>query len=248
LTEDPMKKTHAAIIGGGSALRKYQDVMVGKRSFIALLYYEWCVLLGPVPGAVGMILRKLFWPKLFGNCGHGCMFGPGIVLRHPGRIHLGSSVIIGERCVLDGRNDQVDCAIEIGDEVMLSNDVMLSCKMGRISVGDRVGVNSHAIIQSTNDCPVDIGADCIIGQRCLLIGGGSYRIDRLDIPIREQGIRPDGGVRLAANVWLGGNVTVLGGAEMESGSVAGAGAVVTGQIEKNGICLGVPAKVVRKRP
>lgn len=242
-----MKKTHAAVTGSGSALKKYQDVMVGRRSLAALFYYEFCVFLGPVPGAVGMILRKIFWPRLFGSCGKGCMFGPGVVLRHPGRIHLGNSVVIGERCVLDGRNEQLERAIEIGDGVMFSNDAMLSCKAGRISLGDRIGVNSHVIIQSTNDCPVEIGDDCILGQRCLIIAGGSYHIDRLDIPIREQGIRPDGGVRLAANVWLGGNVTVLGGASMESGSVAGAGAVVTGSIEANAVCAGVPARVIRKR-
>lgn len=242
-----MKKTHAAVTGAGSALSKYLEVMVGKRSLAALLFYEWCVWLGPVPGGLGMILRKLFWPKLFGSCGKGCMFGAGIVLRHPGRIHLGKGVVVGERCVLDGRNDRLDKAITVGDDVMLANDVMLSCKLGQITLGNRTGINSQVIIQSTNGCPVDIGDDCIVGLRSLIIGGGSYHLDRLDIPIREQGIRPDGGVRLAANVWLGGNVTVLGGASMESGSVAGAGAVVTGAIGPNSVCLGVPARVVRLR-
>ena len=124
---------------------------------------------------------------------------------------------------------------------------MLSCKNGTIAIGADTGVNAQTIIQSTNGCPVSIGRDCIIGQRCLIIAGGSYNMERLDVPIREQGIRPDGGIVLEDNVWLGGNVTVLGGVTMASGSVAGAGAVVSRDTPADSINLGVPANVVRMR-
>jgi galactoside O-acetyltransferase len=83
-----MEETHAAVTGSGSALQKYQEVIVGSRSLRALLFFEFCAWLGPVPGAVGMLLRKVFWPRLFASCGRGCMFGAGIILRHPRRIHL----------------------------------------------------------------------------------------------------------------------------------------------------------------
>lgn len=221
--------------------------MVGSRSVFALFYYELCMLLGPVPGAPGMVLRKIFWPRMFGSCGKGCMFGAGIVVRHPGRIHLGRSVVISEGCILDGRHGTAERSIQLGDNVILSNNVMLSCKNGTIAIGRDTGINAQAIIQSTNDCPVNIGRDCIIGQRCLVIGGGSYNIDRLDIPIRKQGIRDDGGIVLKDNVWLGGNVTVLGGVTMDSGSVAAAGAVLTKSVAANSVNMGVPARTVRNR-
>ena len=242
-----MKKTHAAITAEGSALKKYQKVMVGSRSVPALLYYELCMLLAPVPGALGMVLRKVFWPGMFGSCGKGCMFAAGIVVRHPGRIHLGRSVVISEGCILDGRHGTAGRSIRLGDNVILSNNVMLSCKNGTITIGNDTGINAQAIIQSTNDCPVSIGRDCIIGQRCLVIGGGSYHMDRLDIPIRKQGIRDDGGIVLADNVWLGGNVTVLGGVTMDSGSVAAAGAVLAKSVPANSVNMGVPARTVRNR-
>lgn len=242
-----MEKTHRAVTGGGSPLARYQDVMVGNRSLLSFLYFEWCLLLGPVPGALGMVLRKIFWPGLFGSCGKGCMFAAGIVLRQPAKIRLGRSVIISEGCVLDGRHGSETISITLGDNVILSNNVMLSCKNGTIRIGDNVGLNAQTIVQSTNDCPVDIGADCVIGQRCFIVGGGSYNTDRLDIPIREQGIKADGGVHLAADVWLGGNVTVLGGVRMGRGSVAGAGAVLTRPVDDYTVSLGVPAKVVQTR-
>ena len=243
-----MEKTHQSVTGRGSPLARYQDVMIGERALWAFVYYEWCMLFGPVPGALGMVLRKIFWPGLFACCGKGCMFAAGIVLRQPGKIQLGRSVVISEGCVLDGRHGSSrTVTINLGDNVILSNNVMLSCKNGTISIGANSGVNAQTIIQSTNDCPVTIGEDCIIGQRCFIIGGGSYHIDRLDIPIRVQGIRDDGGVRLDNDVWLGGNVSVLGGVRMGRGSIAGTGAVLTRSVAEYTVSLGVPARVVKTR-
>uniref|UniRef100_UPI004056B902 acyltransferase n=1 Tax=Candidatus Electronema sp. TaxID=2698783 RepID=UPI004056B902 len=242
-----MQKTHQAVSGTGSPLAKYQDVMVGSRSLLTFLHYEWCTMLGPLPGAAGMLLRQMFWPRLFAGCGKGCLFAPGITLRHPGRISLGNSVVISENCVLDARHGSAAVSITLGDNVMLSNNVMLSCKNGTIEIGENCGLNAQAIVQSTNDCPVFIGPDCVIGQSCLIIGGGSYNIGCLDMPIRRQGIRNDGGVRLEGDVWLGGNVTVLGGVTMGRGSVAGAGAVLTKSVAPYTVSLGVPARVVKTR-
>jgi acetyltransferase-like isoleucine patch superfamily enzyme len=242
-----MEKTQIEIAGRGSSLGKYQKVIIGSSSVIRLIYYEWCMLLGILPGALGMVLRKTFWPYMFGACGKGVMFGNNIVLRHPSRIHLGNDVVISEQCILDGRSENKMETIVLGDDVILSNQVMISSKEGSIRVGRKTGVNAQTIIQSTNDCPVVIKENCIIGQRCFIVGGGSYNIDRLDIPIREQGIRMDGGVLLEEDVWLGANVSVLGGVTLGRGSVVAAGAVVTRSAGERSICMGVPAKVVRIR-
>ncbi len=184
---------------------------------------------------------------MFGACGENVVFGSNSIIRHPSRIHLGNNVVISEQCVLDGRSDFKEETIFLDDDVILSSQVMLSCKEGSIHIGKKTGVNAQTIIQSTNDCAVVIREDCIIGQRCLVIGGGSYNIDRLDIPIREQGIKKEGGVTLEADVWLGGNVTVLGGVVLGRGSVVAAGAVVTHSLPERSVSMGLPAKVVRSR-
>lgn len=241
-----MERTHDAITGSGSPLRKYQAVIVGSTSLLDLLYFEWCMLTGALPGALGMVLRKIFWPRMFASCGRGVMFGANIVVRNPSRICLGNNVVISEQCILDGRGEAKE-TIGLGNDVILSNQVMLSCKNGTIVIGDSTGVNAQTIIQSTSNCPVTIGRDCIIGQQCFIVGGGSYNIDRLDVPIRSQGIREDGGVVFSDDVWLGGNVTVLGGVTLGRGSVSAAGAVVTRSIPEYAVCMGVPARVVKTR-
>ena len=240
-------KTHASIVGGRGPLGRYREVIVGSHSLRYLLYFEWCAWLAWIPGALGLLLRKIFWRRLFARCGRGVMFGAGVVLRHPGRIHLGDNVVISDGCILDGRSSERADAIVIGDNVMLSNDVMLSCKNGHIFLGDQVGVNARTIIQSTSNCSVAIGRDSIIGQSCLIIGGGSYDIRSVDALIREQPIRPDGGVIFEENVWLGGKVTVLGGVTVGQGSVLAAGSTATRPIPAFSIAMGTPARVTKSR-
>ena len=241
------KKSHAAVTGGGSPLQKYQDVIVGRRSIPGMLYFEWCMFLGALPGALGLILRKLFWPRMFGSCGKGVHFGQNIIVRHPKRIHLGNNVVISEICILDARSDEDDKVLVLGDDVITSNNVMLTCKNGTVNIGARTGIGAQTIIQSTNHCPVEIGEDVMIGPRCYLVGGASYNVDRIDIPMREQGIKPDSGVWVEDDVWLAANVTVIGGTRIGKGSIAGAGAVLTKPVPEYTISVGVPAKVVGKR-
>ena len=242
-----MEKTHKAVTGKGSALTKYRRLIVGTDSLFAFLYYELCQLFTFFPGAPGMALRKLFWPRMFSRCGKGTVFGFGVVVRQPGKIVLGDSVVISEYAVLDGRAESTTPTLIVGDRTILSNNVMLSCKDGSITIGKDVGINAQTIIQSTTGNVVTIGDDCVIGQRCLIIGGGNYDIsDRKEL-IRTSPIANDGGVLVANNVWLGANVSVLGGVSMGEGSVAGAGAVVSRTIPPFAICMGVPARVVRER-
>ena len=51
-------KTQSKVAGEGSSLHRYMDVILGRRSWGALLYYELCVLLGACPGALGPFVRK----------------------------------------------------------------------------------------------------------------------------------------------------------------------------------------------
>lgn len=242
-----MKKTHEAITGQGSAFSQYKEVIVGKPSLLFFLYYELCLLFSIIPGALGMFLRKKFWPGLFHSCGNGVLFGANIVIRHPKRIMLGDRVVISDGCILDGRSPELDIAISLDDDVMLSNDVMLSCKNGSIKIGRNTGINAQTIIQSTSRCPVVIGQDVIMGQRSFVIGGGNYNTTDIDIPIRLQGIKPDGGVNVENNVWLGGNVTVLGGVTIGHGSIISASSVMTKSVEPMSICQGIPGRIVKKR-
>jgi len=238
--------THKEVTGGGSAWRRYQNVMVGTRSLRRMLFYEFCMLLTPMPGALGLLLRKLFWPRLFGACGRRVQFGAGIVLRHPHRIHLGERVVISEGCVLDGRNESSDQAIVLGDDVILAPYATLQSKAASLHIGSRCGIGTQTIIIAGDGNDVIIDGDLAIGPRCT-VGGGTYNTDRFDLPIWRQGVKTDRPVHLESDLLLGTGVTVLSGVRIGRGSVIGAGAVVTRDVAPFTVCAGVPARPIRRR-
>lgn len=245
--ESAYRKTLDAVTGDDPAWRRYQDVVVGQRGWGATLYFEWCIWLAPIPGALGLLLRKAFWQRLFAGCGSGVTFGANVILRHPHRVRLGDRVVISEGVILDGRSPNHAEAIVLGNDVVLSNHVMLSTKGGSLRIGDYVGIGAQTIIQSAFDCPVAIGNDTAVGPRCYIVGGGNYRTDRLDVPMWRQGIEPDGGCTIRDNVWVGAGATILGGVTVGSGSIVAAGAVVTRDMPPQSVCGGVPARMIRTR-
>ena len=114
-------RTHAAVTGQGSALERYQRVIVGRPGWLRFIYFEICTLLSVLPGALGLALRRFFWPPLFAECGQGTVFGANVSLRHPHRIALGARIVVSDGCILDARNEEVDTAIQIGDEASFDN-------------------------------------------------------------------------------------------------------------------------------
>lgn len=240
-------RSHSKVTSGGSVLLRYQDVVIGSKSISKLIYFEICIWLSKIPGAIGLFLRKIFWPRLFGSCGKAVFFGDSITLRHPNRIFLGNRVVISDGCILDARNPDKEKVIVIDDDVILSNNVTIQCKDGCIKIGSHSGINTQTIIQSLGENPVVIGTDVFIGQMCFISGGGNYNTDKLDTPIWRQGHRNGKGVILENDIWLGANVTILDGVKIGSQSIVAAGAVVTKSLDEKSVSAGVPAKTIKYR-
>lgn len=240
-------KTHKAVTGGGSALSRYADVIVGRRGLGALLRFELCMLFRNTPGALGLLLRKLLWPGLFAGCGRGVMFGVGISIRHPNRIRLGSNIVVSDNCVLDARHTADGVVLSLGDDSILADGTILQCKGARIAIGRNVGFGPGSLVQTTTDADISIGDDVLIGPRCTIIGAGHYNVDRLDVPIYRQGMRRQEGIRIESDVWLGSSVTVLTATTVGTGSILAAGAVVKGDVPPYAIMGGVPARQIGSR-
>ena len=73
-------------------------------------------------------------------------------------------------------------------------------------------------------------------------------MERIDIPMGEQGDKEPTPLHIAGDVWIGARVIVLPGCRrIGHGAVIGAGAVVTKDVPDWAIVVGNPAKVIRYR-
>lgn len=230
--------------GSTSLLERYQTKAIGDTRLSSLVQYElFQLLFGDLPGALGYAFRKLTYPKLFKQAGRGVIFGRGLTLRHPGRIVLGDRVAIDDGVLLDA-SGAGDDGITLGNDMIISRNCVIQGKTAGVTIGAKTDIGCNVILSSGGG--IQIGDSVLIAGNCY-IGGGRYVIDRLDIPIMEQGVYTKGPVVIGDGVWLGAGSVVLDGVRIGKGTIVGAGAVVTKDLPEYAIAAGVPAKVIKMR-
>ena len=230
-----------------SAFARYQDLALGTKSIWYLIKFELITLLASwVPGAVGLVLRKFFYPFILGSVGSNVVFGQGVTIRHGLKIAIGDNVIVDDGAVLDAKGDS-NQGITIGADTIISRNAILSCKNGDIKVGRHCTVGISTLVHAMQDCNVTIDDDVLIGAFCYFIGSGAYGIDELDTPFKKQGMYPEGGITVAQNVWFGSNVQVFDGVNIGTGCIVGASTVVNKSVADYDVVAGVPMKVLKSR-
>jgi acetyltransferase-like isoleucine patch superfamily enzyme len=224
---------------------KYSTLVVGEKGLWKLLRFEFVNLLFSwVPGALGLALRKVFYPCLFRKVGKGVVFGRNITLRHPHKIVLGTNCVIDDNVVLDAKGEKND-GLRLDDNVYIGRNTTLSCKEGSILIGDYTNISANCSLLSETE--ITLGRYCFLAGHCYLVAGGNHSFDDVSRPIMFQPSVSKGGIRISDDVWLGAGVIVLDGAAIGQGTVVGAGAVVTGPLPEYAVAVGSPARVIRDR-
>ncbi len=242
---DSLKATgiQAAIAQDGSSRQKYQDLVVGSRDLGRLIHFEFVMLVASwVPGALGLLLRKIFYPTLLGWCGRGVVFGTGVTLRHPHKIHIGEGTVIDDNVLLDAKG-VANQGITIGERGFIGRNSILSCKDGDIVLGRHINIGFNCEVFSSSR--VEVGDYGLFAAYVYVVGGGHDHSD-VGAAIIDQP-RPSLGVTIGRNVWLGAGVKVLDGVTLGSNVVVGAGAVVNESLPDSVIAAGVPAKIIKRR-
>jgi len=227
----------------GSARAKYSSLVVGRPGWGALLHYEAVQLLSQnVPGALGLALRKAFYPALLGACGRNVVFGQHVTVRHPHKVRIGSNVVIDDNCLIDAKGNN-NGGITIGSGVFVGRNSILSCKNGDIDIADGANIGFNCEVFSASR--VSIGRDTLLAAYCYVIGG-DHDFSDPSASVIAQG-RRSSGVAIGAGAWLGAGAKILDGVTIGDRAIVGAGAVVRDAVPEGAIAVGMPARVVGQR-
>jgi acetyltransferase-like isoleucine patch superfamily enzyme len=228
---------------GMSAREKYTSLIVGKPGLGSLIKYELIVTLSQhVPGALGLVLRKTFYPWLLGACGRNVVFGHNVVLRHPHKIRIADNVVIDDNCLIDAKGES-NTGIRIGSGVFIGRNTILSCKNGDIELADGVNIGFNCEIFSASR--VHVGRNALIAAYSYLVGG-DHDFSDPSRPVLDQP-RTSAGISVGEGAWLGAGVKVLDGVIIGAHAVIGAGAVVRDAVPDRATAVGVPARIVGTR-
>lgn len=208
-------------------------------SDLALLRYS----LRRIAGLLRCIIRGV---KFSVNPRNLVFIETGVELRNRNLITFGSAVTLGRGVIIDGLSSE---GVNIGDRVSIGQYSIIEAT-GAISdigkgfrIGNDSGLGAYSFVGAAGG--VTIGEKVIMGQR-ISFHSENHSFDRIDIPIKEQGVTRKG-IVIDDDCWVGANVTFLDGSHVGRGCIIAAGAVVLGQIPAYSIAAGVPAKVIKCR-
>jgi acetyltransferase-like isoleucine patch superfamily enzyme len=224
----------------GGAAGKYSSLIIGQPGLVPLLYYETVMLLSQwVPGALGLALRRFFYPGLLGRCGRNVVFGQNVVLRHPHKIRIGDNVVVDDNCLIDAKGTD-NHGIDIGSGVFIGRNSILSCKNGDIAIGDRANIGFNCEVFSASR--VAVGSDTLIAAYAYLVGG-DHRVSDRARPVMDQP-RQSAGITVGDGAWVGAGAIVFDGVSIGHRAIVGANAVVRSDVPEGATAVGVPARVV----
>lgn len=127
-----------------------------------------------------------------------------------------------------GRNVTLESGVFFGD--------------GRdIEIGNNTQINEECWIRNCK-----IGNDVMIAPHVMILNYG-HKIEDTSVPMINQGVRFYEQTIIENDVWIGARAIILPGVKIGTGSVIGAGSVVTKDVEAFSIVGGNPAKLIRTR-
>ena len=220
----------------------YVEHVTGKRNIFNFVHQGFIFLiLKQFPTILGTFARPILYRKIMGNVGNGCLIEKSVRFEIPSRMFINNRVFIGENCWISAGSIRGE--ITFGDDSFIAHSCTLTAQGGSIQIGKHVHVSRSTYINGIGD--IEIGDDTLIGPNVVMISG-NHPFDRVDIPIRLQGVQK-AKITIGKDVWLSANTTIVPGVTIGDGCVIGAGAVVTKDIPPYSIAAGVPARVVNKR-
>jgi len=180
------------------------------------------------------------------KCGKVLFIGKKVKIRHKKAIELGNGVSLEDYVYLDGLSKG---GLKIGDNVKIGSYTIIACSGSLkhlgigIEIGDNSGVGDHCFFGAAGG--IKIGNNVIMGQNIRFHSEG-HNFDKLDIPIKQQGVT-NKGITIGDDCWIGSGAVFLDGVQVGEGCVIGANTLVNKNVPSYSVAVGNPVKIVKSR-
>lgn len=131
--------------------------------------------------------------------------------------------------------------LSIGDDVHFGPNCIIDAP-GALTIGSRAIFTAWNYVSALES--VSIGDDALIGERVSIRDADHGMALGMTINAQDMAPLP---ITIGNDVWLGCGVVILRGTIIGNGAVAGANAVVRGNVEAASVVGGAPAKKISER-
>lgn len=182
-------------------------------------------------GARGFLLRAIYYKTKLKKMGQNIFIDTCAIIWSPQNVSIGKNCHIDIGAVIEGGTERKG-RIDIGDHIHLSSDTLISGR-GGLHIGNNTGISAGCRIYSASNYHTD--------------SKGRYSYVSAASKEEHQYVveKP---VWIGKEAFIGLNSVILPGVTIGDGAIVGACSLVTGDIPPYTIAVGIPAKVVKKRP
>ncbi|MED3946213.1 acyltransferase [Priestia aryabhattai] len=193
-----------------------------------------------------LLIRGTIRKQGFKIRGKNTFIGKKVKLKYKHYISTGNAVTIEDYVELNALSKN---GIKLGDNVKIGSHTIISCtgSLENIGVGVDIGANSgvgdYCFFGAAGG--IKIGNHVIMGQN-VRFHSENHKFDRIDIPIKQQGVT-NKGIKIDNDCWIGSGVVFLDGVTIGRGCVIGANTLVNKNIPPYSVAVGNPVKIVKDR-
>jgi acetyltransferase-like isoleucine patch superfamily enzyme len=160
----------------------------------------------------------------FARCGVRTKIGRRARLVAPNLMHIGSEVVLGEDAWLNAKDDR-----GTGQPTLVIEDGAYIGRFVQINAWRHVSIGRHALI----------------GDR-VYISDADHNYRAAQLPIKLQGDRFVGDVKLLDGCWIGTGAAILPGVTIGRNAVVAANSVVTQDVADRTVVGGIPARQIEQ--
>lgn len=188
------------------------------------------------------LLRGRWFRAVGATSGQRFGVGKGVKIEYPECLTVEDDVTINDYGYLHCLSAK---GVQIGHHTSFDRNLWLHCggtpgnyDHGFVHIGSHSYIGCNAVLGAGGG--ISIGDNVLIGQH-VSFHAENHAFSDTSRLIRDQGVTYEG-IVVESNVWVASRAIVLDGVTIGTGSVVGAGAVVTKSIPPYSLAVGVPAQ------
>ena len=165
-----------------------------------------------------------------------------INLGRTNQIKISGRLVIGVKIPFKNSRDETRLLVEKNASIFVNGNFRIYSGSdirvlgnGKLYLGDGFCNNGVQIVCKSN---IKIGNGCAIARDVIIRDWDAHNFG-----LTQKGSCP---ITIGKHVWIGTRAIILKGVSIGDGAVIGAGSVVTKNIPKNCLAVGVPAKVIKE--
>lgn len=190
------------------------------------------------------IVKSAFFKK-----SRGLIFiGKHVQIKNIHNIEIGRNVKFEDYSEIQGLASE---KVFFDDNVTIGRNVQIRPSsyygVGHIGAGVTIGKHSSIGPNGYIGCAgkISIGSNVMIGPNVTIIAE-NHKFESKKSSIKSQGVKQQG-INIENDVWIGANVIILDGVSIKSGTIIGAGCIVTKSIGSNQLVIDKRDKLIKAR-